>query len=136
MQTSSGKGLEMTDYFGERKRNLCNDIDHMLEIADMEGYHRGYDEAWDESRDKGFDEGFEEGTMVGHNEGLHEGAMAIIEEITTELIPATDFFPTPASQSEYEKMLNDYKDMGAMCVAITINWLNVKIKAMDDKYDA
>ena len=126
MAINSLKGLTMGDYFESRKQNLCNDIDHMLETADMEGYHRGYDEAWDESRDKGFDEGF--------NEGLQEGSVAIINEITQELIPATDFFPTPTSQAEYEKMLNDYKDMGAMCVAITLNWLNVKIKAMDDRY--
>ena len=127
MQINSGKGLVMGNYFESRKEDLNNQIDHMLEVSDMEGYHRGYDEAWDEARDKGFDEGF--------NEGLHEGAVAIIDEITQELIPATDFFPTPTSQAQYETMLNDYKDMGAMCVAITLNWLNVKIKAMDDKYD-
>jgi hypothetical protein len=127
----------MADYFEERIKDINNQIDRMLEEADMEGYHRGYDEAWDESRDKGFDEGFEEGVMVGHNEGVHIGADAIIEEITKELIPSTDFFPTPESQAQYEAMLNDYKDMGAMCVAITLNWLNVKISEMNkDDEDA
>ena len=77
---------------------------------------------------------FEEGKMVGYNEGLHAGAVAIIEEITEEIIPTSDFFPQPLSQEQYQKMLLDYKDMGPMCVAITINWLNKVISDLDDKY--
>ena len=123
MVINSLEGLQMADYFENRKQSLCNDIDDMIETADQEGYHRGYDEAWDEARDKGFDEGFDE--------GVSEGKRILMNQILRDIIPVSDFFPEPESQDQYEKMLNDYKEMGPMCTAVTINWLNKVLSEMD-----